>query len=99
MKITIDCGYEDKLDELLGLVRNLTRLEAREVARITDINTLLTQIDAATNDVAARIDALTATISGGVSAADADTVVAALSAEADKLRGLASDPNNPIPPA
>ncbi len=81
-----------KLDQLLNIGRRI-------MAKIDDVNELLTKIDDETNQVAAEIQQLKDQIanSGGISAADADAVVAKLGALQTRLQGLAADPNNPVP--
>ena len=54
----------------------------------------LADLDAATNEVAAELDQLRGELTG------ADQAVAdRISAAANRLRGLAADPENPVPPA
>lgn len=70
--------------------RRLSNLEYRMA--LTD--QALADLDAATNEVAAELDDLKAQLSGADQAV-ADRITAA----ATRLRGLAADPDNPVPPA
>lgn len=69
------------------------------MARIDDIKTLLTAIDAATNAIAARIQKLSDQLANGLSPEDAQAVADSLNAEVTRLQALGSDPNNPVPSA
>lgn len=70
--------------------RRLSALEQR-MALSDDA---LADLDVATNEVAADLDDL----KNQLSTADA-AVAARITAAADRLRGLAADPANPVPPA
>lgn len=59
-----------------------------------DLASFITQIDTATDKIAARIQALINKPSAGLS----DDDKAALQAEVDKLNLMGQDPNNPLPP-
>lgn len=78
-------------DELtVSMLARLNHLENR--MSLTDA--ALAELDAATNEVAADLDALEAQIAG----LDADAA-SKISAAAARLRGLAADPEQPVPPA
>jgi peptidoglycan hydrolase CwlO-like protein len=80
--------WEFVLDETDLTTETLLRNEAH----MSEIDNALSELDAATNEVAAELDALEATVAG----LDADAG-AKIRAAADKLRGLAADPANPVP--
>ena len=76
------------------------------VMEYTEVLALVTDIDAATNAVAAKLDTqfamiadLQAQVAAGtpVSQAQLDALGAALTAEKDRLVALGADPANPIP--
>jgi hypothetical protein len=77
------------LDLLLPYTQTMTDMEAR----MAQIAAALAELDSATNEVAAELEALTAQVSN----LDADTA-ARITAAATRLRGLAADPENPVPP-
>lgn len=77
--------HEQTLAAILEGVRTLMALSPQ-------ILTLLSQMNDATNGVAARIAAALA-----ASSVDDPDLVAALQAEVTKLQGLAADPANPVP--
>lgn len=58
---------------------------------------LITGFDEATTAVATRIDGLLAQIQAGMSAADVAELKAAFAPELARLRGLGSNPAEPIP--
>ena len=89
-----------------GLYGKLYRLQEIIEMEYTDITALLTDIDEATNAVAAKIDEeiatiaeLQAQIAAGtpITHEQLDALGAALTAEKDRLTALAADPANPIP--
>jgi hypothetical protein len=63
-----------------------------------DLLHALEDIDAATNDVAQEVDDLRSAVSVGMSAEDVEAVHARMHAQAEKLRGIAKDPEAPVPP-
>jgi hypothetical protein len=76
------------------------------MAQYTDVQALLSDIDAATNGVASKLDtqlalivALKAQVAAGtpVSQAQLDDLVTGLQVEKDRLLALAADPADPIP--
>lgn len=64
-----------------------------------DILHALDDIDAATNDVAAEVDELRASVKPGMTPEEVEAVHARMHAQADRLRGIAKDPENPVPDA
>ena len=62
-------------------------------AKVAAVDDALAQLDEATNDVAADLEALKVQVAGF----DSDTA-AKIQAAADRLRALAADPENPVPP-
>jgi len=74
---------------LIALATRIASLEDR----MAKTETALADLNDATNEVATRLDALSARIES----TDSETA-AQISAAADRLRGLAADPNNPVPP-
>jgi peptidoglycan hydrolase CwlO-like protein len=86
-----------KVDRILALLQDLKVQGEKMTGKIDDVNRLLTELDAATNSVAAEIDALKAQISGGLTAEEATGVVTRLATASDRLKALAADPANPVP--
>jgi len=90
-------------DLVLGLHRKVDAIMAKEL----DLETLISDIDAATNAVATKLDAQTAQIQAlkdqiaagtPVSQAQLDALAANLTTERDRLRVLGADASNPVPP-
>ncbi|ALE77661.1 hypothetical protein WY02_03460 [Pseudonocardia sp. AL041005-10] len=74
----------------LNVFTRLTTLEDR----MSQIDAALAELNDATNEVAADLDALEAQV------AEIDSATAGkIRAAADRLRGLAADPEQPVPPA
>ncbi len=67
------------------------------MALADDIKTLLTQLDAATNAVAANIAQLAGRITNSMSDAEVADIKAGFAAEQARLEGMAKDPTNPVP--
>ena len=91
---------------IFGLAFKLQEIQEIMLMEYTDITALLTDIDEATNAVAAKIDEeiatiaeLQAQIAAGtpITHEQLDALGAALTAEKDRLTALAADPANPIP--
>jgi len=82
---------------ILGLCLLIYRKAVKIMSGVNDINAVLDDLDKATNDVAARIDALVNAVKPGMTDAEVAAVKQRLSGETDRLRGLAADPNNPVP--
>lgn len=86
---------------LLGIDQQLNSYsqdkKEKDMALTPEIAAVISQIDNATNAIAARIQAFidAANAAGNVSAAE---VVAALQPEADRLSALGSNPEQPVPP-
>jgi hypothetical protein len=76
------------LDELLPRTRFARTLEVY----MSLTNDALVELDDATNEVAGELEALVAQVAG----MDGDTA-ARINAAATRLRGLAADPENPVP--
>jgi hypothetical protein len=77
------------------------------MAKLTDVQQLIADLDTETNTVAAKVDAqaaaiadLKAQIAAGspVTQADLDAIAAGLTPISDRLKALGSDPAAPIPP-
>lgn len=64
-----------------------------------DLLHALEDIDTATNEVAAEIDELRQQVKIGMTAEDVEAVHARLHGQAERLRGVAKDPENPVPDA
>jgi hypothetical protein len=96
---------ETKLDLCLArLELVLCRTETLEqkvdqlMAVSQEIKSLVSQIDAATNEIAADLTALRDQIAGGVDAATAEEIRAGLQTQVERLTALGQDPANPVPP-
>jgi hypothetical protein len=83
-------GADQRLDDILAQGRQI-------LMATTETKAAMGRIDTATNNISTRISALIAKIGTGMTQAEVDEVNAGLSAEADKLEGLAKDPDNPVP--
>lgn len=77
----------DGLDHLLPLTRFFRSLEAY----MSDVSDAIAEINTETDALAARVDAI-------VENTD-DETAAQLRPIAERLRGIAADPANPVPPA
>lgn len=62
------------------------------------LDDVISDINEATDEVAARIDRLTSTISTGMTAEEVAAARAGFAAISDRLHGLGQDPTNPVPP-
>ncbi len=75
------------------------------MAKIDDINTLLTEINDSTNNIAADLDRIAQQAEGGLSAQEAESVVTQLRSASDALKAVAarnpetSEPTEPGTPA
>ncbi len=76
--------------EILTLLHALGLQGAQIMTKLDDITAQLDAIDAQTNEIAADIDKLIAGGLTGLSEADADAVIARLTATADTLRTIAA---------
>lgn len=82
-------GAPAKLDSLLASMEGLLMVSL-------EIKEAMARIDTATTGIATRIEALIAKIGTGMSEADVAEVTVGLKAEATKLEGMATDPENPV---
>lgn len=82
------------LDRLFAPFTVLTRLTTLE-ARMNDFDTSLSRIDAATTDVANDLRELREQLATGQTVTQEQ--LARLAAAADRLEGIAADPENPVP--
>lgn len=92
--IVIGERVEAKVDRLLRLT--LTGMEGITMT----LESLVADLDAETNAVAAKLDKLSADLAAAVAAGQAPKpeTLAALQAVSDRLKVLGSDPSAPIPP-
>ncbi len=97
---------DDRLDQILTLLKALTTQEKTLMATVLTVKQLVTDLDAETNDVAAKIDAQAAAIQalkdqiaagGAVTQADLDAISDGLTPISDRLKALGSNPVDPIP--
>lgn len=72
-------------------------LEKRMSQIADDLKALTAKMNDATNALADELTTLKALVKNGMTDAEVAEVEAGLQAVADKLTGLASDPNNPVP--
>ncbi len=83
---------------------NETKLD-KIMAKIDDINTLLTEINDSTNNIAADLDRIAQQAEGGLSAQEAESVVTQLRSASDALKAVADrnpetgEPTEPGTPA
>jgi len=88
--IHIDSGSADrKIDQILAQGAQILMANVETKAAMD-------RIDAATTAISDRITTLIAKIGTGMSQAEVDEVNKGLSAEADKLEGMARDPDAPV---
>ncbi len=87
-----DVSLHGKLDKILCQGEKL-------MALADDLKAGIAALDTETNNVAARIDALVTKL-GNSSLSDQEKadIMGSLSAEAARLKTLATDPNAPVPP-
>lgn len=87
-----------KLNDVLARLSLIEDKENRIMALADDLKAGIKALDDETNAVAARIDALVARLSASsLTDAEKADVLAALTAESDRLKTLGTDPNNPVP--
>lgn len=84
-----------KLDRLEGLLQTI-RQEAK--AMHAEAKQLVTELNEATNAVAARIDKLISDATGGMTKDEATEHVASLTVLRDGLRAMGANPADPLPP-
>lgn len=90
--ISMRCGiiYEVRKD--------LIQWKGDLMAQLQEVKDILSRIDAATDGIAAKLKDLADKVeAGGLTSAEEAEVVSSLRGEADKLEGLAKDPENPVP--
>lgn len=63
-----------------------------------ELTEALADLNAATNEVAATVDTLRAQIKNQMTPAEVQQVQQGLADVSGRLRGMAADPNNPVPP-
>lgn len=80
----------------VSLCRVLKRQEVM-MAKMDDIRTLLATLDTETTAMAERVEAIVDQLRGGVTASEADELIAALTADAERLRLFGTDPADPFP--
>ncbi len=99
------CGVRTILDLILARVviieSQLVALDQKVdqlMSAAADISKVLNDIDTATNDVAAKIQALLDRLAAGsLTPAELENILAMGAVEVARLKGLAADPNNPVP--
>jgi chromosome segregation ATPase len=92
-KVRLDLTLLDSRVEALEHARAAHRHAINELERaMSAVDTAIADLNQATNDVADELEALRAEVEG----LDSDTA-AKLQPVIDKLRGLAADPENPVP--
>lgn len=111
-KIWIAARSVQGRDVLLAIDQRLASIEAqfhelkthvttqgeRFMAEVTDqVRDVLTAIDTATNDLATRVETKIAQLSEGMDADEAAPLLAFGTEIAERLRGIAADPQNPVP--
>jgi len=98
--------FTTKLDAILAHLRAISLQENTIMATVTSIKQLVTDLDAETNDVAAKVDAQTAEIQrlsdllasgGAVTQADLDAIGAGLEPISARLKALGASQTDPIP--
>lgn len=90
-------GVTAQLDTILYLLKGLKAQGRNIMSAADDIKILVTDLNAATNEVAARIQVLTDQLAAGGTPQELADIKAALAAEIARLKALGQDPNNPVP--
>ncbi len=84
---------------IIALLNSVLKKEGDIVALVDDLKAGIAALDTETTAIGVRIDALLAQLANSsISDADKADVLASLAAEAARLKVLATDPNNPVPP-
>lgn len=65
------------------------------MARQEDVNRIIQELDAATNEIASDLERLRGEVAAGTVSADS---VTALDGMVARLKALGADPENPVPP-
>jgi methyl-accepting chemotaxis protein len=94
MEIHIHIHHHD--DKVLSEIKSLNTKITQMGQKLDEILAQVSGINDATNNIAADLERLAGQISGGLTADEATSVVAALTASADKLKAIADI--NPEPP-
>jgi uncharacterized membrane protein len=84
-------------ETMLHNLQSVIRHGRRQIMVNDRIEKALSDLNQATNDVAAELEQLKQQIQGGISSDEAETIAARLDAASEKLRAMAADPNNPVP--
>ena len=95
---TVDEPMRDRVTALEFKVTGLTQQGAQLMSLTSDLNAKMTALDEATDEIAADLEALRNQVAGGVTPADAEALVATLDMKIARLKELAKDPENPVPP-
>lgn len=96
---TIDEPTRARVAALEHQILQLTEQGRIQMAFNDDIDSRMTQMDAATNEIAADLQTLRDQIAAGVSEADKAAVLSKLDDKIARLHQLGQDPTNPVPPA
>lgn len=98
-QIHADIHLHEASDPLLAkvdaLARQLTQLGDTLMARSDEVLAIVNDLNVETNALAAKLDALSATVANGTIG---PAEIAQLQAVSDRLKALAADPANPVPP-
>lgn len=99
--------HQESSDRVTERLEQILHAVGHIMSTVTDIKTLITQMNDETNALSAKIDAelkaiadLQAQIAAGSPASqqDLDDITSGLQAVSDRLKVLGSDPAAPIPP-
>jgi hypothetical protein len=92
-------GVLDRLLTPWSLAPVLTRLDQLEKKIMERFETVLSEIDTATTEIAAELTALRDQLAaGGLTPEQEAEVLTKLEAAATRLKGIAADPEAPVPP-
>jgi len=79
------------------VVHRLGALEKRVTAMHEEMKAALKEIDDETNSLSARVDAIAANLAEGMTKEQTLEAIAEAKAISARLKGIAADPNNPVP--
>jgi DNA repair ATPase RecN len=88
----------DALSQQLDRIENkITRMMEANMAQAEQINASLDDLNAKTDEAAARLKEIVNGIHAGMTQEEVDAITARIDAESQKLSGWGVDPTNPIP--
>lgn len=98
MRLKTFLAFHEVLKRIDGLGERFNEMEARIMKTLEEFNALISALNDATNDVAAKLEALRAQLAtAGLDATAEAAIFATLDAQVTKLKALGADPEVPVP--